>query len=108
MDDIDLGGTDIPSNRPGNPHDLHEVSDSLRRRIEHAQRAREIGCYYLTTESKGAAFTGCALIHHTRAGVDFFSLTVVYKNTPGLDQFDLFGSPATFAGTVVTGGVTIR
>src|SRR5207253_7596863 len=42
------------------------------------------------------------------AGVDYFSLTVVYKNTPGLDQFDLFGSPATFAGTVVTGGVNIR
>ncbi len=42
------------------------------------------------------------------SGADFFSLAVVYKNTPGLDQFDLFGSPATFAGTVVTGGVTIR
>ena len=42
------------------------------------------------------------------AGVDIFSLTVIYTDTPGLDQFDLFGSPATFAGTVVTGGVTIR
>ena len=42
------------------------------------------------------------------AGADFFSLTVVYKNTSGLDQFDLFGSPAVFAGTVVTGGVTVR
>ena len=42
------------------------------------------------------------------AGVDFFSLTVDYTDTPGLDQFDLFGSPATFAGTVVTGGVNIR
>ena len=42
------------------------------------------------------------------SGADFFSLAVVYKNTPGLDQFDLFGSPATFAGTVVTGGVVIR
>ena len=42
------------------------------------------------------------------AGADSFSLKVVYKDTPGLDQFDLFGSPATFAGTVVTGTVTIR
>src|SRR5437667_7665909 len=42
------------------------------------------------------------------AGAAFFSLKVVYKNTPGLDQFDLFGSPATFAGAVVAGDVTIR
>ena len=42
------------------------------------------------------------------AGAAFFSLKVVYKDTPGLDQFDLFGSPATFAGTVVAGDVTIR
>ena len=42
------------------------------------------------------------------AGVDFFSLTVVYIDTPGLDQFDLFGSPATFAGTLVTGNVTVN
>ena len=41
-------------------------------------------------------------------GADTFSLTVDYKDTPGLDQFDLFGSPATFAGIVVTGAVTIR
>src|SRR5438046_4082160 len=39
------------------------------------------------------------------AGVDIFSLTVIYTDTPGLDQFDLFGSPATFAGTLVTGNV---
>jgi len=42
------------------------------------------------------------------SGADTFSLTVDYKDTPGLDQFDLFGSPATFAGIVVTGAVTIR
>ena len=42
------------------------------------------------------------------AGADFFSLRVVYKDTPGFDQFDLFGSPATFAGTVVSGGVAVR
>jgi hypothetical protein len=41
-------------------------------------------------------------------GGDFFSLTVVYQDTPGLDQFDLFGSPATFAGTLVSGNVTIK
>src|SRR5713101_7690611 len=39
------------------------------------------------------------------AGADTFSLTVTYVNTPGLDQFDLFGSPATFAGTLETGDV---
>jgi hypothetical protein len=42
------------------------------------------------------------------AGEDTFSLTVTYSDTPGLDQFDLFGSPATFAGTLVTGNVTVR
>ncbi len=42
------------------------------------------------------------------AGEDTFSLTVIYSDTPGLDQFDLFGSPATFAGTLVTGNVTVR
>jgi hypothetical protein len=42
------------------------------------------------------------------SGGDSFSLTVVYQDTPGLDQFDLFGSPATFAGTLVTGNVTIK
>jgi len=42
------------------------------------------------------------------AGADFFSLTVLYKDTAGFDQFDLFGSPATFAGTVVTGNITIK
>ncbi len=44
----------------------------------------------------------------TGASEDFFSLTVVYKDTAGFDQFDLFGGPATFAGTIVTGAVTIR
>jgi hypothetical protein len=42
------------------------------------------------------------------AGADTFSLTVTYVNTPGLDQFDLFGSPATFAGTLETGDVEVR
>jgi len=42
------------------------------------------------------------------AGADFFSLTVVYVDTPGLDQFDLFGSPAVFSGIVETGDVTVR
>ena len=42
------------------------------------------------------------------AGQDFFSLTVLYANTPEFDQFDLFGSPATFAGTVATGDVEVR
>ena len=42
------------------------------------------------------------------AGADFFSLTVDYTDTSGLDQFDLFGSPATFSGTLVTGNVTVK
>jgi hypothetical protein len=42
------------------------------------------------------------------AGKDFFSLTVIYTSTPALDQFDLFGSPATFAGTLETGDVEVR
>jgi hypothetical protein len=42
------------------------------------------------------------------AGADYFSLTVIYEDTPGLDQFDLFGSPATFAGTLTSGNVVIR
>jgi len=41
-------------------------------------------------------------------GKDFFSLTVEYEDTPGLDQFDLFGSPATFAGTLTSGNVVIK
>lgn len=44
----------------------------------------------------------------TGAGADFFSLTVEYKDTPGLDQFDLFSSPATFAGPLVSGHVVIK
>ena len=42
------------------------------------------------------------------AGADTFSITVIYTDTPGLDQFDLFGSPATFAGTLETGDVVVR
>ena len=42
------------------------------------------------------------------AGADFFSLTVDFTDTSGLDQFDLFGTPATFSGTLVTGNVTVR
>jgi hypothetical protein len=40
------------------------------------------------------------------AGADFFSLKVVYD--PHGPQFALFGSPATFAGTLVTGNVTVE
>jgi hypothetical protein len=42
------------------------------------------------------------------AGSDTFSITVNYTNTPSFDQFDLFGSPATFAGTIDTGDVQVR
>src|SRR6266849_9504911 len=42
------------------------------------------------------------------AGADTFSITVIYTNTPGFDQFDLFGSPATFAGTLDTGDIAVR
>ena len=42
------------------------------------------------------------------AGADAFSITVIYPNTPGLDQFDLCGSPATFAGTLETGDIVVR
>jgi len=42
------------------------------------------------------------------AGADTFSITVIYTNTPGFDQFDLFGSPATFAGTLDTGDVVVH
>ena len=42
------------------------------------------------------------------AGADSFSLTVLFADTPDLDQFDLFGSPATFAGTLATGDVEVR
>lgn len=41
-------------------------------------------------------------------GADFFSLTVDYIDTLDLDQFDLFGSPATFSGILETGNVTVR
>ena len=42
------------------------------------------------------------------AGADFFSLTVDYTDTPELDQFDLFGSPAVFAGVLETGNLTVK
>ena len=42
------------------------------------------------------------------AGADTFSITVTYTNTPGFDQFDFFGSPATFAGTLESGDVEVR
>ena len=42
------------------------------------------------------------------AGADSFSLTVLFADTPDLDQFDLFSSPATFAGTLATGDVEVR
>jgi hypothetical protein len=41
-------------------------------------------------------------------GTDLFSLTVLYADTPDLDQFDLFGSPATFAGTLAAGDIEVR
>ena len=43
-----------------------------------------------------------------RAGVDRFGLSVLYTATPGLDQADLFGSPATFAGTLATGNIVVQ
>lgn len=42
------------------------------------------------------------------AGADLFALTVLYADTPGLDQFDLFGSPATFAGILASSNVMVR
>jgi hypothetical protein len=43
------------------------------------------------------------------AGTDYFALTVVYNpDLPGLNQFDLFGSPATFAGVLASGNVVVR
>jgi len=42
------------------------------------------------------------------AGADFFSLTVDYVDTPELDQFDVFGSPATFSGVLESGNVIVR
>ena len=42
------------------------------------------------------------------AGADFFSLSVHYTPTAGLDQADLFGINATFAGTVETGNIEIH
>jgi len=42
------------------------------------------------------------------AGTDFFALTVEYTNTPALDQFDLFGSPATFSGLLESGDVIVQ
>jgi hypothetical protein len=43
------------------------------------------------------------------AGKDYFALAVVYDpDLPGLNQFDLIGSPATFAGVLATGSVVVR
>ena len=42
------------------------------------------------------------------AGTDFFSLTVEYTDTPGLDQFDLFGNPATFSGVLASGNIEVH
>ena len=43
------------------------------------------------------------------AGTDYFALTVVYDpDLPGLNQFDLFGRPATFAGVLASGNVVVR
>jgi len=53
-------------------------------------------------------YTAYAKDNNGSGGADFFSLTVEYKDTPSLDQFDLFGSPATFAGDLVTGNVVIK
>jgi len=41
-------------------------------------------------------------------GTDFFALTVEYTDTPDLDQFDLFGSPATFSGLLESGNIVVR
>ena len=43
------------------------------------------------------------------AQADFFSVIVLYDaHAPGPNQFDLFGSPATFAGDLLTGSVTVK
>jgi hypothetical protein len=42
------------------------------------------------------------------AGHDTFSVTISYADGPGLDQFDLFGSPATFSGTLLSGNVVVH
>jgi hypothetical protein len=42
------------------------------------------------------------------AAKDYFALMVLYTDTPGLDQFDLFGSPATFAGVLASGNVVVH
>jgi len=60
------------------------------------------------TLSETVPYTAYAKDNGASGGADFFSLTVVYKDAPGLDQFDLFGSPATFAGDLVTGNVVIK
>ena len=60
------------------------------------------------TLTETVPYTVYAESNRATGGADFFSLTVLYKDTPGLDQFDLFGSPATFAGDLVTGHVVIK
>jgi hypothetical protein len=42
------------------------------------------------------------------AGNDHFSLAVVYAQTPELDQGDLFGTHATFAGLLESGNIEVR
>ena len=60
------------------------------------------------TLTETVPYTAFAKDNSAAGGADYFSITVVYKDTPGLDQFDLFGSPATFAGDLVTGNVVIK
>ena len=60
------------------------------------------------TLTETVPYTAYAKDNSATGGADYFSITVVYKDTPGLDQFDLFGSPATFAGDLVTGNVVIK
>jgi hypothetical protein len=42
------------------------------------------------------------------AGKDYFSLLVTYAQTPELDQSDLFGAFATFAGLLASGNIEVR
>ncbi len=61
------------------------------------------------TLSETVPFTALAQDNATPgAGADFFSLTAVYTDTPGFDQFDLFGSPATFSGTLESGDIVVH
>ncbi len=42
------------------------------------------------------------------AGVDTFSLSVTFTDTPGFDQHDVFGPNPTFGGTLATGNVNVH